>query len=91
DMQLTRALSRLRELKLEGRKEDSRGRLLERREEVARLLAERQGAPGEHLDRGQLDDLYRELTEIQGVLSAREAERRSRVSPPHGRGRKRGP
>jgi len=74
DVRLSHALSRLRELLLEGRKEDSRARLLRRRDEIARILAAGE-APG-----GQsLEDLYAELKEIQGVLAAREAERRSRV------------
>lgn len=114
-LQLDRALSRWRELALEGRKEDSRGRLLKRREEIARLLAELQAAGGQDLYRGEpgedaepvghagpgrlaepverakLDDLYRELQEIQGVLAAREAERRSRVKASSTKGRKRGP
>jgi hypothetical protein len=74
DVRLGHALSRLRELQLEGRKEDTRARLLRRRDEIARALAA--GAPpgGE-----RLEDLYAELKEIQGVLAAREAERRSRV------------
>ena len=74
DLQLTRALSRLRELLLEGRKEDTRARLLRRRDEISRMLAE--GASREAED---LEGLYAELKEIQGVLAAREAERRSRV------------
>ena len=74
DVRLSHALSRLRELLLEGRKEDSRARLLRRRDEIARILAAGE-APG-----GQsLEELYAELKEIQGVLAAREAERRSRV------------
>src|SRR5690606_22535789 len=89
DLQLTRALSRLRELALEGHKEDSRGRLLKRREEISRLLDELASSEAEEPDRRALDGLYRELTEIQGVLAAREAERRSRVRTPLARGRKR--
>ena len=88
DLQLSRALSRLRELALDGHKEDSRGRLLKRREEIARLMSEMAAPHGAELDRRELDELYRELTEIQGVLAAREAERRSRVTPTV-RGRKR--
>lgn len=88
--QLAKALSRLRELALEGRKEDSRSRLQRRREEIARLLSELQDGGVDDADRARLDELYRELKEIQGVLAAREAERRSRVMPTTVRARKRG-
>ena len=88
--QLAKALSRLRELALEGRKEDSRSRLQKRREEIARLLSELQDGGVDDVDRARLDELYRELKEIQGVLAAREAERRSRVMPTTVRARKRG-
>ncbi len=74
DVRLGRALSRLRELRLEGLKEDSRARLLRRRDEIARMLAAGGAEGGE-----RLEHLYAELKEIQGVLAAREAERRSRV------------
>lgn len=74
DVRLGRALSRLRELRLEGLKEDTRARLLRRRDEIARILAAGEAPGGE-----RLEDLYAELKEIQGVLAAREAERRSRV------------
>ncbi len=70
DLRLGHALSRLRELWLEGQKEDSRARLLRRRDELAGKLASGDEAAS---------DLYAELKEIQGVLAAREAERRSRV------------
>lgn len=90
DLQLTRALSRLRELALEGTKEGSRLELLKRRDEIARLLAEIASTSGAEADRRRLDALYRELNEIQGVLSAREAERRSRLASLPGRARKRG-
>ena len=74
DERLGHALSRLRELRLEGLKEDTRARLQRRRDEIASILAAGE-APG-----GQsLEELYAELKEIQGVLAAREAERRSRV------------
>lgn len=81
---LAKATSRLREMQLEGQKEHSRGRLLERRDELTRLLAE------PHLDVEELEGLYRELQEIQGVLAARDAERRLRVPASYGRQRKRG-
>ena len=50
DLQLTRALSRLRELLLEGRKEDTRARLLRRRDEISRMLAEGANLAGEDLE-----------------------------------------
>lgn len=81
---LAKATSRLRELQLEGQKEHSRGRLLERRDELTRLLAEPELAVED------LEGLYRELQEIQGVLAARDAERRLRVPASYGRQRKRG-
>lgn len=81
---LWKATSRLRELQLEGQKEHSRSRLLERRDELTRLLAD----PA--LSVAQLEGLYRELQEIQGMLSARDAERRLRVPASFGRQRKRG-
>jgi DNA primase len=82
DLQLTRALSRLRELTLDGQKEDGRSRLLQRRDELAQMLVE---ASGE-----RLTALYEELQSIQGALAARDAERRMRLPATHGRGRKRG-
>ncbi len=74
DLQLSRALSRLRELRLEGRKEDTKARLMRRRDEIARVLED-----GTARGPDELAGLYAELKEIQGVLAAREAERRSRV------------
>ena len=70
---LLQALSRLRELHLESQKESSRARLLARREELGRLLE----APDTSSDR--LPALYAELKQIHAMLSAREAERRTRV------------
>ncbi|MFO7546408.1 MAG: DNA primase [Trueperaceae bacterium] len=81
---LAKATSRLREMQLEGQKEHSRGRLLERLDELTRLLAEPELAVEE------LEGLYGELQEIQGVLAARDAERRLRVPASYGRQRKRG-
>ncbi len=83
DAALRQALSRLRELHLESQKETSRTRLLERREELGRLLE----APGTSSER--LPDLYAELQQIQAMLSAREAERRTRVPARRTRGKRR--
>ncbi len=71
--QLLKAVSRLRELDLEEQKEEGRTRLLARRAELTRDLA----AAG--ADAAALAGLYEELQEIQGVLTARDAERRLRV------------
>jgi DNA primase len=81
DLQLARALSRLRELTLDGQKESGRSRLLERRDELAQMLVD---ASGE-----RLTAVYEELQSIQGTLSARDAERRMRLPATHGR-KKRG-
>ena len=81
DLQLAHGLSRLREMTLEGHKEDTRVRLQRRRDELSRLLHDASGA--------RLDELYRELQSIQGTLAARDAERRLRISAPGGRGRRR--
>ncbi len=83
DLQLERALSRLRELLLEGRKEDTRARLLKRRDEISRILSAATPPAGE-----DLAGLYAELKEIQGMLAAREAERRSRVRQTAGQKRR---
>ncbi|MEJ2667750.1 MAG: DNA primase [Deinococcales bacterium] len=83
DAALTKALSRLRELRLEARKETSRSRLLARREELGRLLED----PGTGSE--QRPAVYAELQQIHAMLSAREAERRTRVPAKHGRGRRR--
>ena len=80
---LRQALSRLRELHLESQKESSRARLLERREELGRLLE----APDTSSER--LPALYAELKQIHAMLSAREAERRTRVPARRTRGRRR--
>lgn len=81
--QLVKAMSRLRELHLETQKEEGRARLLARRAQLARDLAS--AGP----DDPQLADLYDELQEIQGVLAARDAERRLRVPESYNRQRKR--
>jgi len=83
DAALRQALSRLRELHLEGQKESSRALLLERREELGRLLE----APDTHSER--LPALYAELKQIHAMLSAREAERRTRVPARRTRSRRR--
>ncbi len=80
---LRQALSRLRELHLESQKESSRARLLERREELGRLLE----APDTSSER--LPALYAELKQIHAMLSAREAERRTRVPARRTRGKRR--
>ncbi len=80
---LAQALSRLRELHLEAEKETSRARLLARREELGRLLAD-PASGGE-----RMPALYAELQQIQAVLAAREAERRTRVPERRGRGKPR--
>jgi len=81
--QLMKSMSRLREVSLEEQKEQGRARLLARRAELARDLADK----GED-DEG-LTDLYGELHEIQGVLAARDAERRLRVPQSFTKQRKR--
>lgn len=80
---VAQSLSRLRELNLERQKESSRARLLERREELSRLLE----APG--VDDQRRPELYAELQEIHTMLSAREAERRTRVPARRTRGKRR--
>ncbi len=80
---LSQALSRLREFHLERQKETSRARLLDRREELGRLLE----ASGLADDRRP--DLYAELQQIHAMLSAREAERRTRVPARRTRGKRR--
>jgi len=82
DLQLVRGLSRLREMTLDGQKEDSRVRLQQRRDELTRLLTDASG--------DRLEELYRELQSIQGTLAARDAERRLRLSTAGSRGRRRG-
>ncbi|HKI55992.1 MAG TPA: DNA primase [Trueperaceae bacterium] len=83
DDAVSQALSRLRELHLEARKESTRSRLLARREELGRLL-EDPGAGGQ-----QVPELYAELQQIHAVLSEREAERRTRVPARRTRGKRR--
>jgi len=83
DAAVSQLLSRLRELHLEARKESSRSRLLERREELGRLLEDPATGGAE------LPELYAELQQIHSMLSAREAERRTRVPARHARSKRR--
>ena len=73
DAHIEKSLSRLRELYLNSEKEIQRTKLLERMEEVSRHLT----LPG--LPTDQLKHYYTELKEIHSMLSARDAERRTRV------------
>jgi DNA primase len=73
DAQVEKSLSRLRELYLNGEKEQQRTRLLERMEEVSRYLTD------SSLPTDQLKLYYAELKEIHAMLAARDAERRTRV------------
>ena len=81
--QLAKALSLLRELRLDGQKELSRTRLEARVAELTTLLA------GEGLSEEDLNGFYAELQEIQSVLAARDAERRLRVPASFNRQRRR--
>ncbi|MCO5174038.1 MAG: DNA primase [Trueperaceae bacterium] len=82
DGQLAKALSRLRELRLEAQKEEGAARLLARRAELAQRLASAEAGDAD------LAALYLELQEIQDVLAARDAERRLRVPAAYSRQRK---
>lgn len=82
DAALAKEVSRLRELHIEALKEDSRARLLSRREELGRLAGDTRLPPE------QLHGVYEELKEIQAMLSARDSERRTRVSERLGKGRR---
>lgn len=79
---IQKSLSRLRERYLEHAKETQRKHLLTRMEEVSRYLTD------PNLPAGQLQQYYAELKEIQGVLSARDAERRLRMPGSFSRKRK---
>lgn len=70
---ILKALSRLRELYLTGEKENQRSHLLERMQEVSSYLTDPNLSPE------QLQHYYGELKEINTMLSAREAERRTRM------------
>jgi len=83
DAAIGQALSRLRELRLEAAKETSRSRLLARREELGRLLAD----PATSVE--TLPEVRTELEQIQAALSARMAERGARVPARRGKGRRR--
>ena len=73
DVQLDKSLSRLRELYLSGEKEGQRKRLLERMHEVSSYLTD------PNLPTDKLQHYYAELKEINAMLAARDAERRTRV------------
>lgn len=81
---IDKSLSRLRELYLDGEKEQQRSRLLERLEEVSRFLTD------PNLPTEQLKHYYTELKEINSMLAARDAERRTRIVTTAKRPRKRG-
>lgn len=81
---IDKSLSRLRELYLDGEKEQQRSRLLERLEEVSRFLTD------PNLPTEQLKHYYTELKEINSMLAARDAERRTRTVTTAKRPRKRG-
>ncbi len=72
DTNLRKSLARLRELYLDSEKENQRGRLLERMQEVSQSLTDPSLSPQ------QLQHYYGELKEINAMLSARDAERRMR-------------
>lgn len=80
--QLSKALSRLRELQLDDQKEEGRTRLLARRAELTELLAQTD------LTENDLASLYLELHDIQAILAARDAERRLRVPAAYNRHRR---
>jgi len=82
EVQLVKTMSRLREVLLEEQKEAGRARLLARRAELAAGLADADSGEAE------LAELYDELQEIQGVLAARDAERRLRVPESYTKQRK---
>jgi DNA primase len=73
DAHLHKSLSRLRELYLSGEKETQRKLLLERMQEVSSYLT------NANLPTDKLQHYYAELKEINAMLAARDAERRTRV------------
>jgi DNA primase len=75
DNYIDKSLSRLRELYLNGEKENQRTKLLERMEEVSRYLTD------PNLPTDQLKHYYAELKEIHAMLAARDAERRIQRVP----------
>jgi DNA primase len=75
DNYIDKSLSRLRELYLNGEKENQRSKLLERMEEVSRYLTDA------NLPTDQLKHYYAELKEIHAMLAARDAERRIQRVP----------
>ena len=83
DGQIDKSLSRLREMYLDGAKENQRARLLERMEEVSRFLTD------PNLPTDKLKHYYAELKEIHSMLAARDAERRIQRVPANFKNRKR--
>lgn len=77
------SLARLRERVLDRGTTELRERLRERIDEIRRLLESPDLPPD------TLQACYRELSELQGALAAREAERRARLPSGFGRGRRR--
>ena len=73
DGHLQKSLSRLRELYLNGEKENQRKHLLERMQEVSSYLTD------PNLPTDKLQQYYAELKEINAMLAARDAERRTRM------------
>jgi DNA primase len=73
DGHIEKLLSRLREFHLDGEKETQRARLIERMKEVNQALTDPDLAPV------NLQHYYQELSEINSVLAARDAERRLRT------------
>lgn len=83
DRHLETSLSRLRERVLEAGTVDLRDRIRARVDELTRRLSD------PDLPETSLKDTYRELSELQAALAAREAERRVRVPSGFHRGRRR--
>ncbi len=83
EMQIDKSLSRLREMYLDGAKENQRAHLLERMEEVSRFLTD------PNLPTDKLKHYYAELKEIHSMLAARDAERRIQRVPANFRNKKR--
>ncbi len=71
-LQIENALSRLRELELNAQSRAMRGQILQRISEVSERISAGEVAGG------QLDECYRELSELEALLAARDAERRLR-------------
>ena len=71
-LQIENALSRLRELELNAQSKARRGQILKRISEVSERISAGEATGG------QLDECYRELSELEALLAARDAERRLR-------------